>query len=125
MADSASDKAHEVFVNLLKDGRSPAAKAVIECANAAYSIGQNSYSAYQSQDIESELSGIFQSGAQCAQAVDDANAYTAEHPELPRVALQDIQDKTHVEGTWRDTNILVEDIMKFIEDGLLAHLVHR
>jgi hypothetical protein len=99
MAESVSDKAHDSFVDLLEDGESPTAKAVIECANTAYNIGQDIYGSDQSQDIESQLSGMFQSGSQCADAINDAQDYAAAHPELPRVTVPEIQEETHVDGT--------------------------
>jgi hypothetical protein len=48
---------------LLKDDESPTAEAIIECANTAYTLGQGIYGAVQSQDIESQLSGVFQASA--------------------------------------------------------------
>jgi len=122
MAESAADKTHDAFVNLLKDDESPTAKAVIECANTAYSIGQGAYSASQSQDIQSQLSGMFQSGAQCAQAVDDARDSDVPHPGEPVMTLHSIESETQVDSTWEDTNTLVDDIVKFIDDGLHAHV---
>jgi hypothetical protein len=124
MADSVSDKAHDAFVSLLEDDESPTAKAVIECANTAYSIGQTAYNADQGQVISSQLSGMFQSGAQCSQAVDDARDSDTAHAEEPVMNLHDIEHETHIDVTWDDTDALVEDIAKFIDDGLLAHVLN-
>jgi hypothetical protein len=125
MADSISDKTHDALVDLLKDDASPTAKAVIECANTAYTLGQGIYGASQSQDIQSQLSGMFQSGSQCAQAVTEAQNDLAEHSAIPSVKLGDIQEEMRVnDDNWGDTDTLVGDVVKFIDDGHLAHELH-
>jgi hypothetical protein len=122
MADSMTDKTRDTLVKLLEDHASPTANAIIKCAQTAYNLGQNIYSGAESEDIASELSGMFKSGAQCGQAVEDARDDLAARSEEPKVALDDVQDHIRAEDDhWGDTDTLVDDIAKFIEDGLKAH----
>jgi hypothetical protein len=121
MADSISDKTHDAIVDLLEDDQSPTAKAIIECANTAYTLGQGAYDASQSQDIASQLSGMFESGSQCAEAVTAAKE-AGEHAEVPEVNLENVHDEIRLgDDAWGDTDTLVDDVVRFIEDGLLAH----
>jgi hypothetical protein len=118
MADSFFDKAHETFISILTNNASPTGKAVIECANAAYGIGQSLYGQDQPQGILSQLStglGIAQDNAKCARAVDDAQRAAVARGEPPAVTLQDIRDEARTNAKWGATDGLVGDIVKFIK----------
>jgi hypothetical protein len=90
--------------NILEDTSSPTHKAIIACAEAAYSIGQNLYIENQSQNTQSQLStglGIFQDSAKCAKAVDEAQEAEARY-EIPKVTLtlRDIPHEIRPGAEW-------------------------
>ena len=124
MAGSIADKGRETFIDILKDDASPTGKAVIECANDAYSIGQSLYNEGDSQDIQSQLStglGIYQNTASCARAIDDAQRAAESHGEYPLVTLESLQREAHFNEEWNATDTLVGDAVKFIEMGVRVH----
>jgi hypothetical protein len=128
MADSIADKGRETLIGILKDTASPVGKAVIECANDAYSIGQSLYGEDQPQDIQSRLStglGISQSGANCGQAIYDAQHVAESHGENPLMTLEGIQKEAHFNKEWNATGTLVGDAVKFIEIGARVLSVRR
>ena len=124
MSDSIADKGRETFIGILKDTASPIGKAVIECANDAYSIGQSLYGEDQPQDIQSQLStelGIYQNGANCGQAIYDAQHVAESHGENPLMTLEGIQKETHFSEVWNATDVVVDAAAKFIEMGARVH----
>jgi hypothetical protein len=133
IADSLADKWREPFIGILKDTAigilkdtaSPTGKAVIECAQDAYNIGQSLHGEDQPQDIQSLLStglGIYQGGKNCGQAVYDAQHAAESHGENPLVSLENIQKKARFNGGWKATGTLVSDAVKFIEIGARVHV---
>jgi hypothetical protein len=124
MADSIADKGQEAFIGILKDTASPTGKAVIECANDAYSIGQSLYGEGQSQDIQSQLSaglGIYQGSANCRHAIYDAQHAAESHRGNPLVTLESIQKEARFNEEWKATDTLVSEAVKFIEIGGRVH----
>jgi len=127
MADSTADKGREAFIGILKDNASPIGKAVIECANDAYSIGQSLYGEDQPQDIQSQLSaelGIYQNGASCGQAIDDAQHVTESHGGDPLMTLEGIQKEAHLSEEWNTTDSVVRDAVTFIKLGARVQELH-
>lgn len=41
--------------------------------------------------------------------------------ETPTVTLNEIQTETHVDDEWQDTDNLVDEALRFVEDGLKVH----
>jgi hypothetical protein len=120
LAGSIADKGRQTFIDILKDSASPTGKAVIECANDAYSIGQSLYGADQSQDIQSQLStglGIYQNTASCAQAIDESQHAAESYGESPLLTLESIQKEAHVNEEWNATDKFVGEAVEFIKMG--------
>jgi hypothetical protein len=103
---------------------SPTGEAVIACVNDAYTIGQAFSSQGQSPDAQSQLStglGIYQGNKECAEKVSDAQHADQALHETPTVTLNEIQTETHVDDEWQDTDNLVDEALRFVEDGLKVH----
>lgn len=123
IADSVSDKSKDMLVSELEEQSGPSGSAVIACVNEAYTIGQSLSGKSDPQDVLSQVSaglGLYNGAQECSDKIDEARKAEEALHRTPPVTLSEIQTATHDDSEWDETEVLFDDALKFLVDGLRA-----
>jgi hypothetical protein len=125
LVNSASDKAEDAIVSLLKEGASKTDSAMITCMYSGYSIGEQLAEQGDSdQEIQSQLSselGIAQSSQECGEAIDEAEKESEKLGEAPELKLGNVVAETNKDRDYEDAGSVIREAEEGAHDLLRLH----
>jgi len=125
LAESASDKANDAVDSLFKEDGSKTDDAMITCMSSGYSIGKSlADNGDSAQDIQSQLSGIYQSASGCGQAIKQAEDESRSKGMVPELTLPDVTVETYSDPVFTDAGDMISKAEDVAHDLVMVHEIH-